>query len=206
MANRFDWNALEDRITAVLEAYDELNRTKALAVITACELFDIDAEEAVDCITDGANDRGVDLFYIDDREGKNDIHLLQAKCVDVFDRSKRNFPGNEVDKLTSFVNDLATENEEALATANERLRVKIGDALEAQKKANATITVHFVGNMEPLVEEEHQRIEAAFARYRAISFEMHSLESIADYFLEREAPNLTRTLTAVDTNFFDRTD
>lgn len=206
MANRFDWNALEDRIGSTLEAYEELNRTKALSVVAACELFEIDTEEAVDCITDGTNDRGVDLFFVDDRDNRNDIHLVQAKCVDFFERSKRHFPGSEVDKLVSFVNDLATENNEAFATANDQLRLKISDALEIQKQANATITVHFVGNLEPLVDHEQERIEATFERYRAISFEMHSLESIADFFLEREAPNLVRELAAIDTNFFDRTD
>ncbi|MBE5073149.1 AIPR family protein [Erythrobacteraceae bacterium E2-1 Yellow Sea] len=206
MANRFDWNALEQNLASVLEQYDELNRTKALSVVASRELFDIDSEEAVDCLTDGGNDRGVDLFFIDDRDGKQDIHLLQVKCADTFENSKKNFPGSEVDKLLSFVNDLAGQDMDALATANPLLKAKIADASDTLKEANATITVHFISNTEPLVDGEKQRIETAFSRYRAISFEMHGLDALSDYFLEKRAPNLEREITAIDTNFFDRSD
>lgn len=206
MANRFDWNAIEQKITAMLELYIELDRTKALAVVAACELFDIDPEEAVDCITDGGHDRGVDLFFIDDRDNKNDIHLVQVKTVQNFEKSKNNFPGSEVDKLISFVNDLSGEDHEALKSANELLKSKIADANDTLKEPNARIIVHFVSNTAPLVADEVKRIEAAFARYKAISFEMHDLDAISDYFLEKRAPDLTREITAIDTNFFDRTD
>lgn len=206
MANRFDWNALEQSITATLEQYDELNRTKALSVVAACELFEIDSEEAVDCLTDGGNDRGVDLFYIDDRDGKNDIHLVQAKCAGNFDNSKNNFPGSEVDKLISFVNDLASLDMEALKSANPLLQSKIADSSLVLPASNATITVHFVSNTEPLVDHEQERIETAFSRYKAISFESHDLDALSDHFLEKAAPNIDRSITAVDTNFFDRTD
>ena len=206
MANRFDWNAIEQKITVVLEEYEELSRSKALAVVAACELFTIDSEEAVDSITDGGNDRGVDLFYIDDREAKRDIHLVQTKCTDSFEQSKNHFPGNEVDKLISFVNDLSGEDTEALKSANPLLQSRIADAFEILKEANATITVHFVSNTAPLIKDEQDRIEAAFSRYKAISFEMHDIDAISDYFLEKKAPDLTREISAIDTNFFDRAD
>lgn len=206
MANRFDWNALEQKIGLVLEQYEELNRTKALGVVAACELFEIDPEEAVDAITDGGNDRGVDLFYIDDREGRNNIHLIQVKSTDNFEKSKNNFPASEIDKLISFVNDLSGEDHDALKNANTLLKAKIADALLSLKEPNASIVVHFVSNTAPLVPDEWKRIEAAFARYKAITFEMHDLDAISDYFLEKKAPDLTREITAVDTNHFDRTD
>ncbi|MGY6551610.1 MAG: AIPR family protein [Erythrobacter sp.] len=206
MANRFDWNALEQHIEAVIASYDELNRTKALAVISASELFEIDYEEAVDCITDGGNDRGVDLFFIDDRDGKKDIHLIQSKCSEEFEGSKKNFPGKEVDKIISFVNDLVTDDKEALKTANPLLKAKIADAALILREADATISVHFVSNTLPLIEDEIKRIDNAFSRYAAIRFVMHDLDALSDFFLEKRTPNLTRELTAIDTNFFDRTD
>lgn len=206
MANRFDWNALEQHMGGAIAAYDELSRTKALAVIAASELFEIDYEAAVDCITDGGNDRGVDLFFIDDRDGRKDIHLIQSKCADEFENAKKNFPGKEVDKIISFVNDLVTENNEALKTANPLLKSKIADASAVLRESDATISVHFVSNTAPLIEHEMRRIESAFARYAAIQFKMHDLDALSDFFLEKRAPNLVRELSAIDTNFFDRTD
>jgi hypothetical protein len=97
LANMFDWNALDQKITSTIADYDELDRTKALTAVAVSETMEIDIDEAVDSITDGGNDRGVDALYIDDRDSKNDIHIFQAKCVGDFERSKNNFPSSEPD-------------------------------------------------------------------------------------------------------------
>ena len=77
----FDWNALDQKICATIEEYEELDRTKSLSVVAISETMEIDIDEAVDAITDGGNDRGVDALFIDDRDGKNDIHIFQTKCL-----------------------------------------------------------------------------------------------------------------------------
>jgi hypothetical protein len=206
MANMFDWNALDQKINSTIAEYDELSRSKALTVVAVSEIVEIDVDEAVDAITDGGNDRGADALYIDDRDAKNDIHIFQSKCVNDFEKSKNNFPSGEIDKLISFVTDLTNHDTEALRSANDLLKVKILDALEVLKESNATITVHFVGNTAPLIESEMKRIRTAFSRYRAIEFRMHDLDTLSDFFLEKRAPELVREITAIDTNFFDRTD
>lgn len=206
MANKFDWNALDNKITSTISEHDELDRTKALTAVAVSEIMEIDLDEAIDAITDGGNDRGVDAMYIDDRETKNEIHIFQTKCVGTFEKSKNNFPSSEIDKLTSFVTDLTGHDAEALESTNELLKTKIADALGVLNEANASITVHFVGNTAPLVEAEMKRVQAAFARYKAIEFRMHDLDALSDFFLEKRAPSLVREITAIDTNFFDRTD
>ena len=206
MANMFDWNALDQKINATAAENDELSRSKALTVVAVSEIMEIDIDEAVDAITDGGNDRGVDALYIDDRDTKNDIHIFQAKCVNDFEKSKNNFPGGEIDKLTSFITDLTNHDTEALVSVNDLLKAKVLDALEVLKESNATVTVHFIGNTAPLIDSELKRIRTAFSRYRAIEFRMHDLDTLSDFFLEKRAPELVREITAIDTNFFDRTD
>lgn len=206
MANMFDWSALDHKINATVAEYDELSRSKALTVVAVSEIMDIDIDEALDAITDGGNDRGVDALYIDDRDAKNDIHIFQTKCVNDFSKSKNNFPGSEVDKLTSFVMDITNHDMEALGSANDILKSKILDALKILQEPNATITVNFVGNTAPLIDDEMKRIRAAFSRYKAIEFRMHDLDTLSDFFLEKRAPELVREITAIDTNFFDRSD
>lgn len=206
MANLFDWNALDQKIKSTISEHDELNRSKALTVIAVSEIMEIDIDEAVDAITDGSSDRGVDALYIDDRDAKNDIHIFQSKCVRDFAKSKNNFPGAEIDKLISFVTDLTNHDTDALESANDLLKAKILDALEILKESNATITVHFVGNTAPLIESELKRIRTAFSRYKAIEFRMHDLDTLSDFFLDKRSPALVREITAIDTNFFDRTD
>ena len=206
LANMFDWNALDQKVCATIAEYEELDRTKSLSVVAISETMEIDIDEAVDAITDGGNDRGVDALFIDDRDGKNDIHIFQTKCVGDFSKSKSNFPSSEIDKLASFIVDLTGHDNDALASTNSLLKAKISDALEVLKEANATITVHFVGNTAPLIDTELKRVRTAFSRYKAIEFRMHDLDALSDFFLEKRVPALVREITAIDTNFFDRTD
>lgn len=206
LANKFDWNALEQKISSTISENDELDRTKALTALAVSEIIEIDIDEAIDAITDGGNDRGADALYIDDRDAKNDIHIFQTKCVQEFDKSKNHFQSKAIDKLISFVSDLTGHDTEALESTNDLLKAKISDALDVLNETNASITVHFVGNSAPLIEAEMRRIRTAFSRYKAIEFKMHDLDALSDFFLEKKAPSLVREITAIDTNFFDRTD
>ncbi|MFT5651501.1 MAG: hypothetical protein ACI9TZ_002992 [Yoonia sp.] len=206
MPNRSDWNAVEGKITQAIEDYPELNRTKALTCVSMSAIINISMEEAVDAITDGGFDRGVDALYIDDREGRSDIHIWQAKCVTQFDRSTRAFPSNEIDKVCSFVSYLTGADLAALDNANPVLLDKIMAALAILDSPHAAIKVHFVGNTDSLVDAENNRIIAVFARYRAISFEMHNLDHLANHFLVRRQPRFDRTLSTVDTENFERSD
>ncbi len=208
MANRFDWNALEDKINLAMREDDYLsgNRSKALCAVAVSTILDIDMEEAIDSITDGGNDRGIDAVFIDNREGRNDIHLFQTKCVLDFNKSQNNFPGSEVDKTISFVSDLTDRRMDAFDKANPRLKQKINDALAVLNEVKATIKIHFVGNMEAILQDELNRLSNAFKKYVAVSSKMHDLNMLADYFLEKRAPSLDKELKVVDTNFFERTD
>jgi hypothetical protein len=206
VANRFDWNALEQKIANVITENDDLNRTKALTAIAAAAILEIDLDQAIDAITDGSDDRGIDALFIDDRENKKDIHLFQTKCVSNFEKSRNNFPGGEIDKIISFIVDLTGSDHDTLTSTNPILKEKIKDALDILSESNATITVHFIGNMSSLTEVEEKRIRDAFSRYRAISFEMHDLDTLSDFFIEKRSPSLNREITVVDTNFFERID
>ena len=207
MANRFDWNALDEKVKITLQNSDDLNnRSKALSALALSTVLEVDIEEAIDAITDGGNDRGVDALFIDDRENRSDVHLVQTKCVSEFENSKKNFPSGEIDKIVSYISDLLNQNTDALKTANPQLLRKTADALEVLRNTDATVTVHFVGNMAALVPDELKRIEAVFSKYQAVRFEEHDLDALADFFLATKQPSLDRELTVIDTNFFDRTD
>lgn len=163
MANSFDWNALEAKIELTLGENDDLdNRTEALSALAISTILEVGMDEGIDSITDGGNDRGVDALYIHDSDGHANVHIIQTKCVSTFERSKKNFPGGEVDKIATFVSDLTDADVNALKTVNPRLKEKIADALGILTKTNATITVHFVGNMATLVPDEVERIKNIF--------------------------------------------
>lgn len=206
MVNKLDWNALDTKIQSTLEDYPDLDRSKILCAVSMSSILDISVDEAIDALTDGASDRGVDALFVDNRDDANDIHIFQSKCVDKYEKSQNNFPSNEIDKVVSYVNDLVTNDAKALANANSELKRKTADAIVALKEPNATITVYFVGNLSSLEPGEFNRIQTVFDRYNQIKFEMFDLERLSDYFLQRKTPKLDREITVVDTNFFDRSD
>ena len=207
MANIFDWNALEERINAIQRDYDDLDdRSRAFTVLAVSAIMDMSIEEGVDTLTDGGNDRGIDAVYIDNRENRNDIHIIQSKCVESFAGSQKHFPGREVDKMVSFVEDLTTENLGALQAANENLSQKIHDCIQTLHIPKSTVTVHFIGNQAPLISHELDRVQSVFGRYTAVKFRMHDLDSISDFFLYRALPSIDRDLEVIDTNYFSRTD
>ena len=207
MANRFDWNVIEEKLRLTMSDWDDIdNRSKSLTVVAMSTLLDVSIEEAVDALTDGGNDRGVDALFIDNRDNYNDIHIFQSKCVLTFEKSKNNFPGSEVDKVASFVSDLLSEEMGALKSVNDRLYQKIEDAIQTLKETNATLTVHFVCNQRALPKQDLERIQNKFRRYRAVEFEMHDLDSLSDFFLVHNVPSISREITVIDKNYFDRTD
>ena len=207
MANMFDWNALEEKIKSAMNENEHLtdDRSKALCAIAISSILDTDMDEAIDAITDGPGDRGIDAVFINNADDRNDIHLFQTKCVSEFERSKRNFPANEINKISTYLSDLLDNDLKSFANVNDQLKQKTNDALATLKEMNANVSVHFVGNMEPLVDSELKRVSESFARY-GICFAMHDLESLADYFLEKRAPSLDREINVVDNNLFQRTD
>lgn len=207
MPNRFDWNILEERIQAMKNSHDDIDtRSKALIVVYLSTMMNITVEDAVDAMTDGGNDRGVDAVYIDNRDSRNDIHFVQAKCVSKFENSRKNFPGTSVDKIVTFVADILNEDRKSLGNSSPTVSSKIADVLETQRHFNAALTIHFIGNLSPLVSHELDRIRSVIRRYRSVQFVMHDLDSLSEMFLVRSVRKLDRTFTVIGGDFFARTD
>ncbi|MDF1680928.1 AIPR family protein [Ponticaulis sp.] len=205
--NKLDFNAVDQKISLVLDAYENVDtRSKALSIVFVEAYLEVDVEDAIDAITDGGNDRGCDALFIDDSDSRNDIHIIQTKCVQNFENSKKNFPSNEIDKVVSFVSDLLSEDMDAFAGVNAQLRRKIHDALVTLERPNAKIYVHFVGNTAPIISSEISRARAVFSRYNSVNLEMHDLEDLSDFFITKQQPKFNKELKAVDTNHFARTD
>ncbi|MCB9151120.1 MAG: abortive phage infection protein, partial [Caldilineaceae bacterium] len=78
MANLLDWNILEHKVKSYFD--EELGidtPQKAFPILMVASLLGISDEEAEDAITDGSKDRGVDAVFVDDRDGRNAMHVFQ---------------------------------------------------------------------------------------------------------------------------------
>lgn len=207
MANLLDWNTLDHKVKSYIDADRGIDKPqKAFPVLMVATLLDVSDEEAADAITDGGHDRGADAVFVDDRDGSNSIHVFQFKYTDKFEKTKNNFPSNEIDKLVSLFADILDEDKSLEKTCNAILWNKIKEIWSALDEPNPSIEVHFCGNMEEMSPIEKNRADIALQKFKYFNVNHHSLSSIVDLFIDKKKPHISDKLTVVDTDIFDRSD
>lgn len=207
MANILDWNTLDHKVKAYLDIENEIDTPqKAFPILMVAALLNVSDEEAEDAITDGSKDRGVDAVFVDDRDGRNSIHVFQFKYANNFENTKKNFPSNEIDKLISFFEDLLDLNKSLEKTCNPILWNKVKEMWIALDKPKPSIEVHFCGNTLPMTSEECTRAENTFGKFKYFNIHHHSLDSIVELFIDKKTAFINDQIQVVDKDYFDRTD
>lgn len=207
MATLLDWNAVSHKVKSYIgESPYCTTPSNAFTYVALEYLLTVSPEEIEDAITDGPNDRGIDAVYVDERDGRNVIHLFQFKHVHSFDKAKKNFPSTEIDKLLSFCADLLNKDPGMKETCNPILWTKVQEIWSALRNPTPSFEVHFCANMSGLVEPQKQRVMSALSPYRSFNVNHHTLDSLVRLFLEKKQPKIDAKLTVVDKNYFERTD
>ena len=207
MANLLDWNTLDHKVKAYLDPENGVDiEQKAFPILMVSSLLGVSDEEAEDSITDGSKDRGVDAVFIDDRDGRNSIHVFQFKYVDNFENTKKNFPSGEIDKLVSFFDDLLDLNKSLEDTCNPILWNKVKEMWAALDKPKPSIEVHFCGNTLPMQDGEKDRADTSLGKFKYFNVHHHSLDSIVDMFVDKKSAIINDQIQVVDKDYFDRTD
>jgi hypothetical protein len=207
MANLLDWNTLDHKVKAYLDPENGVDiEQKAFPILMVSSLLGVSDEEAEDSITDGSKDRGVDAVFIDDRDGRNSIHVFQFKYVDNFENTKKNFPSGEIDKLVSFFDDLLDLNKSLEDTCNPILWNKVKEMWVALDKPKPSIEVHFCGNTMPMQDGEKDRADTSLGKFKYFNVHHHSLDSIVEMFVDKKSAIINDQIQVVDKDYFDRTD
>jgi hypothetical protein len=207
MATLLDWNALSQKISSYMgDSPYCTTASRTFTYVMLEYLLGLSPEEIEDSITDGPNDRGVDAVYVDERDGRNTIHIFQFKHVSTFPKAKNNFPSTEIDKLLSFCADMLNQTTGMEATCNPILWKKVQEIWDALKNPNPYFEVHLCGNMKDLVTTQKQRLTSALLSYRSFNVNHHTLDSIVQLFIEKKRPKVNAKLKVVDKNYFERTD
>jgi len=207
MATLIDWNAISYKIKSYIgETLYCTTPNRAFTYMALEYLLALSPEEIEDAITDGPNDRGIDAVYVDERDGRNVIHLFQFKHVNTFERAKRNFPSTEIDKLLSFCADLLNKERGMKKNCNPILWTKVQDIWSAVDNPSLSFEVHFCANMQGLIETEKQRVEKALFAYRSFRVNHHTLDFLVRLIMEKKQPRIDAKLRVVDTDYFERTD
>lgn len=207
MANLLDWNTLDNQVKAYLDPESGIETPqKAFPILMIASILKVSDEEAMDSITDGGKDRGVDAVFVDDRDGANAIHIFQFKYVDTFKGTTKNFPSGEIDKLVSYFHDLLESKKSMKSTVNEILWNKTQEIWDALENPDPKIHIHFCGNLKEMETSEKARATDVFERYKQLKVHHYSLENIVQYFIDSGRPKINREITVVDKDYFDRSD
>ncbi len=207
MATLLDWNALTQKVKSYIGESNYFNsQRRAFFYVILEYLLSLSPDEIEDSITDGPNDRGIDSVFVDQRDGRNTIHLFQFKHVNSFEKAKNNFPSSEIDKVLSFCVDLLNQNNEMKKTCNPMLWSKVQEIWSALNDPEPTFEVHFCGNMKGLVGDQKDRINNALSPYRSFNVNHHTLDSIVQMFIDKKQPKINDKIRVVDKNYFERTD
>ncbi|MEQ8246631.1 MAG: AIPR family protein [Alphaproteobacteria bacterium] len=207
MVNTLDWSILDGRL--VLEA-KELGLTQAKDALPAFlihQLLDLTIEEAGDCRTDQSGDRGIDAFFLDERDSQCVLHLFNCKYVRVPERSIRNFPGNEIDKVSSFVEDLLGKNTQALqASCHPELFSKVQYLWKHFARPDFRIHIYFCSNQREFAVAEERRCREKFRKYSFISFHEYPLARIVDELVRKSERTVSGNLQIFGEQSFARID
>ena len=207
MANLLDWNTLDHKVKAYLDPDNGIDiEQKAFPILMVSTLLGVSDEEAEDSITDGSKDRGVDAVFVDDRDGRNSIHVFQFKYVNTFENTKKNFPSNEIDKMVSFFDDVLDVNKSLEDTCNPILWNKVKEIWVALDKPNPSIEVHFCGNTAFMESNEKERADTSLKKFKYFNVHHHSLDTIVELFVDQKSVEINNQIQVVDKDYFDRTD
>ena len=180
-------------------------------------LFNLQDDEIRDAITDShfistnsqkrGKDRGVDVVIIDESSERAEIHLFNFKYTTNFEKINKNFPSGEIDKITSFLNDMMSKEDSMKSTVNPILFSKVEEIWKIFESQNPNFTIHLCSNhyhgLEP---SERQRFDREVNRHSNFSIQSHTIEEFVKLLTRKGKVVVDARLKAIDKKFFEKSD
>lgn len=180
-------------------------------------LFNLSEDEIRETITDSyflmesgetsGHDRGIDAIYIEPTETKNKIHLFNFKHVETFEKTKSNFPANEIEKIMGFINALMTQDQQYAQETNPLLASKMNSIWDIFNKENPDFVIHICSNQYfPFEEREKIRFEREVHKNNNFGIEYHLMEELVNLLTKKGKIKVDAKIQAIDKQFFERSD
>lgn len=181
-------------------------------------LFNLQDDEIDDSITDTAylmitgkeagRDRGVDAIYIEDNEIPLVVHIFNFKYTSKFQKTKNNFPSNEIDKMLSLIGDIMQEDKESVrSTGNQVLYSKIEEIWSLYSKNTLHFVIHICSNHYLGFEKrEKERFEKAIAKFTNFKIEYHLMSDFVSLLTKKNKQVVNARVRAIDKNLFEKSD
>ncbi|MDO9529556.1 MAG: hypothetical protein Q7J27_10415 [Syntrophales bacterium] len=164
-------------------------------------LLKLNEDDIENSLTDGEGDGGIDAIYIQNR----DVHIFNMKYTDDFDKTSKNFPGTEIDKLISTLQSLISGNL-LRDYVNELVFEKYEEIKSSLYEGPVYFHIHLASNKEYPVDSAKQKLVNSLSQFKFIDFYYHNLEDLVEIILENQTKKIDGHLTLLDRNHFEKLD
>ena len=200
MAQRFseeNFEKLERRIAQLLETRQVADRSFALIYLLLRHRFLVERTTVDECITDGANDCGIDAVYIDHSGDDPVVHLVQSKVFESSERAAKAFPANALEKVVRFLEILQDRRLPLEKVASPRLEQKILEIRELVDYQFPSFRVWLVSNGLHATPHELAPLAGNLERRSVLVEEFH-LDDIVEFCIETHSRKTNHTFFARD--------
>lgn len=205
--SQLEYSMIDGKVQKIAKKHPEFQAGTSFLYLMLQTLFPSSEEEISSLITDGGNDRGADAIHMRETNELAHITIVQSKYANSVKNAKKNFPGNEIDKLISLITDILNKTEGLLETVNSILASKIQDIWRLVDDGKTlSIQIILTSNTLPLVELERKRLQAFCQQYDFIEFEELSFQLVSGLISSDNREKENGVLNCIDVQKYERID
>lgn len=214
MPSRQDFSLIRTQVEKFTEDFRLTKQSDGFLHFILNITLGLQEDEITDSITDnnylvsigaeGGHDRGIDAVYIDESDAQQTVHLFNCKYTEQFQKTESHFPGNEIDKIVNFLNDLMGQDNNIKETVNPILFAKIEEIWDLFDRSNPKFVVHICANYyNGFEKKEGERFERAISKM--VDIEYHLMDELVARLTKKDKQNINAKMPAVDVNYFKKT-
>jgi len=153
------------------------------------------------------HDRGIDAIYIDDTDSTTTIHFFNCKYTDDFEKTKNNYPANEIDKIISFLTAIMQNDSKLKSDVNPILGIKIDEIWNIFKTQNPKFVFHICSNYyKEFEKKEKERFEREINKFSNFKVEYQLMNDLVSLLTRKDKIVVNAKINAIDKNFFEKSD
>ena len=201
MANLSSFGVLQQIVKETQDAYSLEYSGEAFDYVALELILKLNEDDIQNSLTDGPYDGGIDAIYIEGRR----VHICSFKYTYDFEKTKRNFPGTEIDKIISTLSAFI-EGSLSRGVVNDLVFEKYQEIKSLSREGPLYFHLHLASNKEHPVESATKKLEQSLSRFRYIKFNYYNLEDLVEIILQSQVVAINGSLTLLDKYHFEKSD